>query len=283
MKLTWAHASPGRLVVYASKLAACAGMHPYCPQAELRDEYLHAAHGAAAVREGYLPPAEAAAAALAALPPDARAAAERAIASRPSESTEVVRAAAEAAAAPGMTPEAAEVVRAALFTSHGARSEDGVRAALGPGVRTDARFRVGAEPLATVPAGADGGRPTRVYVGGKHDGMDGGGGGQEGEGRVVEIKTRQRRFLGCPLYERVQLHAYMHVYGVRRGVLVESYLGERREHEVAFDDALWAEVVDAVGAFVAGLAQAPGDGAGAGGLAAAPCAAALAAAPCAAQ
>ena len=63
--------------------------------------------------------------------------------------------------------------------------------------------------------------------------------GVQQDGAVIETKNRKSRFLGVPLYERVQLHVYMVLTKSRRGVLLEYYHLEQRSHEVEFDDAFW--------------------------------------------
>lgn len=236
-----------RVVLFASKLAACAGMHPYQDQAGMRLEFRQARgdKGDAMVDE-YVPPEVAAARAFASLPAELREKVDKAVAVRYDDASAVVRAETEMRCvleAAGAT-EAADAVRTALFTQHGSRCEAGVREAVmveGGKFRnivTDGRFRVTTVPWLTV-------GEYDVYVGGKHDGIE--------DGRVIEIKTRQRRFLGAPLYERIQTHAYMHVYGLRQASLIESYLGEQREHDLPFDDVMWEDVHAAISAFVATL------------------------------
>lgn len=84
---------------------------------------------------------------------------------------------------------------------------------------------------------------TKVFIGGRHDGIN-------SEGKIVEIKTRQSRFLGVPKYERIQVMAYMYIFGTniadQEATLVESYNGTVRSHEIEWDDNLWTEVKDAV-------------------------------------
>ena len=64
---------------------------------------------------------------------------------------------------------------------------------------------------------------------------------------VVEIKRRRNRLFGTiPTYERVQLEAYMRLYDILDGVLVESYGEELGMHWVERDDGLWDDVILAV-------------------------------------
>lgn len=244
IRTSWAHLSrPAggrmRLVLYASKLAACAGMNPYQTQQELSAELRHArGQGDDA---GYLPPREAAARTLDTLGPDARARVDAAMATRYDDAAAVVRAVQEVR---DLVKDevVAEVVQRALYTTHGTQCEAGVRSASevavpGRVIRTDASFTVSPTPWLVL-ADVD------VYLGGKHDGT------MEQGARIVEIKTRQRRFLGAPRYELIQTHAYMHVYGTRSASLIESYMGQRQEHDIAFDDRLWSDVREAVAEFV---------------------------------
>lgn len=254
--LSWAHVGPPpndpekskglrRLTIFASKLAGCAGMHPYVSRDDMRLELRHALFGDAP--EGYLPPKEVEARALkTGMTPAATEALERAVdeikasgaaADSVASAEAVDRATSLVSDMEGVSEEAKEVVRARLFTAHGTHGEDAIREATQAdskgalSIRTDARFR--STRIAT-PPGIDVGFD--VYVGGRHDGI------VDAEGCVTEIKNRVRRHLGVPEYERVQLHAYMAIFGVRKGLLVENYKGDRRQHEVAFDDEFWRGV-----------------------------------------
>ena len=66
-------------MLYASKLAAVAGMNPYCSQDELANEFRAKVIGV--IPDGYMNPDEKADAAISALPLEARNAVKRAIAS----------------------------------------------------------------------------------------------------------------------------------------------------------------------------------------------------------
>lgn len=239
--LSFAHVGRTRVVLYASKLAACAGMNPYCSQEELADEFRAKVIGRPP--DGWATAEAKAAAAIEALPEHARTIAGDAIAGAASfaDASVAGSALATAAAAEGMTAEALEVVRERIFTAQGSRQEPEVRdrheLSRGSRLMQCARFRTSQEPLLEI-------RGLRVHIGGKHDGLD------RANQMVVEIKTRQRRFLGVPRYELVQLHAYMAIFGMRRALLVESFMGEEREHEVQFDDDLWERVRVSVDEFV---------------------------------
>eukprot|EP00798_Chlamydomonas_sp_ICE-L_P028863 gene28863-32051_t len=47
------------------------------------------------------------------------------------------------------------------------------------------------------------------------------------------------RFLGVPLYELVQIHAYMIIFGAKQSIHVENYMGETRETIIPFDEEFW--------------------------------------------
>jgi hypothetical protein len=251
--LSWASVSDKRVVLYASKLAACAGMHPYVAQRSLADEYASVVLGRADT--GWLEPAAQAEQALAQLAPASRAAVDGILAAAPcyAGAAEAAAALEAARAVGGVTDAVMEVVRERLFTAQGNRSEPEVRrqaeAARGTPIVQCAHFRVPSEPWFVAAGSGSGGSSSgsRVFVGGKHDGID------RANARLIEIKTRQRRFLGVPDYERVQVHAYMAIFGLRNATLIESFLGERREHAVPFDDELWERVRGAVEQFLSGL------------------------------
>jgi hypothetical protein len=215
----------GRLVLYASKLAAIAGMNPFVPRQELLDQLRPDAPPVDEKRDVAL--------ALAALPEPVRLRVDAAI--REGDTDAVVRAADEARDT--LPASAASHVVSALFTANGTRSE--ARIIEGAGLRSAAggRFLVSRDPWFSEV-------DVDVYLGGKHDATS------ADASTIVEVKTRQRRFLGAPLYERVQLHAYMVITGVRSATLVESFRDERREHAVPFDEQLWERVRDAAADFV---------------------------------
>jgi hypothetical protein len=168
-----------------------------------------------------------------------------------SATTSAAERVAAVAATEGVTREAAEVVRQALYTADGIQKEDAVREAASASdeparrIRKDDRFLVSAAPWFSTD-------DVDVFLGGRLDGFVCAS-SPDGPGEVVEIKTRQRRFLGVPVYERVQLLAYCFIRGVRTGRLIESYLGERREHAVDFDDALWTSLQHATRAALSRL------------------------------
>jgi hypothetical protein len=73
------------------------------------------------------------------------------------------------------------------------------------------------------------------WLGGRVDGVCG--------DRVVEVKCRRNRFFRfLPEYEKVQIHAYMHLTGKRQCELVQKYNGQIRSEVHHFDPEFWAVV-----------------------------------------
>lgn len=121
------------------------------------------------------------------------------------------------------------LVTSEVYTKHGTQQEDGIRKQYSENQQIQVdhknKFFPSNEPFIVIDE-------LEVYLGGRHDGMT-------SDGKLIEIKTRQRRFLGTPLYELVQVHAYMFIYGLDQAQLIESYLGEQRIHNIQFDHVLW--------------------------------------------
>jgi hypothetical protein len=232
------------LILFASKLAACAGMHRYVPQETLRSEFLRSQ----GLLEGYVTQMEQATAAIEALPDQARARVHSAVAACYPDAAAANAALASLSSSVDLQPEVLSAVRSQVYTKHGQEQEDVVRRAAaersGKRARTSAAFRTCEYPVLNV-------RGVEVYVGGRHDGTL--------DGELVEIKTRQNRFLGTPDYELVQLHAYMHIYGKSSATLVESFNGDIREHKVPFDTDLWGRVISSTAAFLEDLLDAAGE------------------------
>lgn len=62
---------------------------------------------------------------------------------------------------------------------------------------------------------------------------------------LTEHKCRMRGlFYSVPVYERVQLHAYMAMIRLRSAELCETFRGQQERHVVPFDDELWADVTE---------------------------------------
>jgi hypothetical protein len=66
---------------------------------------------------------------------------------------------------------------------------------------------------------------------GRTDGMS--------DDQVIETKNRKNRFLGVPLYEKVQVHVYMLLTGTTHSVLLENFDNKQRSHEIEFDNSFW--------------------------------------------
>ena len=75
----------------------------------------------------------------------------------------------------------------------------------------------------------------KYIIYGRTDGLD--------DDAIIETKNRKNRFLGVPLYERVQIHAYMYITRKRKGKLLENFNGTQKEHIVVFDPDFWEEVM----------------------------------------
>lgn len=261
--ISWAHIgrpnptrnNRRRMVIFASKLAGCAGMHKYVNTEELRFEFRHALYGDDAIDEipdGYLPPKEYEEKVKSTgLTTEAKQLVEESMskitsAEDSTTSSKVVAAAiVKLNAMEGVSEQAKEVVRKDLYTHHGVVGEEAIRvdtavAVDGREISADNKFVTTLGPILEID-GFD------VYVGGRHDGLM-----KDAEGHEIltEIKNRTRRHLGVPLYERVQLHGYMEIFGIRKGMLIENYRKDRVEHDVYFDDDLWAGVLSSTKEFL---------------------------------
>lgn len=62
------------------------------------------------------------------------------------------------------------------------------------------------------------------------------------DGENVEIKTRKTKFLGVPIYEKVQMHFYMATSCVTEWTLKEKYSDKVQDHLVQFDNAFFEKV-----------------------------------------
>lgn len=83
----------------------------------------------------------------------------------------------------------------------------------------------------------------RIFVGGRHDGMD-------DDGNLIEIKNRINELLGVTLYDKVQIHAYMYIFEKRNATLIENYGSIMERHEIDFDDDFWKEIKAELKVFV---------------------------------
>ena len=264
--LSWAHISAPakeggrrRLVVFASKFAGCAGMHQYMNPDEMKFEFIHAICGPGAAEDilpdGYVPPKEFEKQTMErGMTAEAKRTLEDAVDSiKQSENSEqstktVAEAVKKINAMPGVSAAAKELARRDLFTQHGVHGEESIRKDAsnqhGAEIRADNKFRTSAL-LAQLPDGFD------LYVGGRHDGIMQPTSDDDDAGPILtEIKNRTRRHMGVPLYERVQLHCYMSIFNVNRGLLIENYRKEAKEHPVFFDQTFWDGVVETAAVFL---------------------------------
>ena len=227
----WGRYCPNdNLTIYASKLAGCVGMHMYQPQSEFKSEFMRAI-GQDQDDEPYFTNDELAKQELKELSLETQTKISKATEATYSNATDVVEAFTKLTEHTDISTNVIENIRKSMYTKHGTEQESTIRQSfsksIGKTVKTSNKFIANKEPLITV-------NGIEVYIGGKHDGMV--------DGKIVEIKTRQKHFLGTPLYELVQIHAYMHIYETRNAILVESYNGQEKRHEIIFDDGLWAKV-----------------------------------------
>jgi len=87
----------------------------------------------------------------------------------------------------------------------------------------------------------DGGK---YVIGGKVDGIT-------ENGYLVEVKNRQYRFFSyIPIYEKVQIHAYMFLTGIDKCKFVQSYNGEDKTEDISFDYKFWNNVKEECSRFV---------------------------------
>jgi hypothetical protein len=243
------------LVIYASSMAACAGMHPYQSQRELKDEFMSMM--GTCDDPDYVKPDEIAEQDLLKLPLVQREKIKAVVDASYSSATQVIEAFTKLTTAKSDEDETVkseseplpatviDKIRSAMYTKHGQEQESVIRDAFSKEikkpVRTSNKFKKG-HIICSVTTSDEPHHTIDVYVGGKHDGMV--------DDKIVEIKTRQRRFLGTPIYELVQVHTYMYIYGTRQAIIVESYNGEERKHEINFDDELWDKVKTKIAEFV---------------------------------
>ena len=244
--LTWGWLGPNRVTVYASKVAAVAGMHPYVSQRDLVDEYSKVVCGDPST--GWLSQSDRFDTAIARLPKKARLEVDNLLLSNQGSTSASSAPIVDAAAGiRDITPDALAAIKHHLYTESGKQQESIVRRhtelSSGISICVDECQKFRSVPWTTLSNGI------QVSVGGKHDGID------TTTHRIVEIKTRQRRFLGVPEYELLQLHAYMVIFGLRDAVLIESYNGETREHSVMFNGELWSRVTDSMTEFMTHLLQ----------------------------
>ena len=87
---------------------------------------------------------------------------------------------------------------------------------------------------------------TPVSVGGRVDGLT--------PDKVVEVKCRRNHFFNTlPIYEKVQIQAYLFLTSRRVAEVVQKYDGLTRSDEYASDIGFWSEVCDKALIFASGL------------------------------
>ena len=147
-----------------------------------------------------------------------------------------------------------ETLRRNLYTGYGTRNEEAVlrhvRERLGiPCVPDDAFYKKAMGEVDGVP----------WYVSGKIDGIT------EDRSLLLEFKTRiNRLFYRIPIYEQVQVQAYLELLDMERGALVECFTAQTGEVScnilhVERDRAFWERAVHKLRAFVAFLLRLLGD------------------------
>lgn len=88
------------------------------------------------------------------------------------------------------------------------------------------------------------GKSEKYVLGGKVDGIT-------EDGYLVEVKNRQYRlFQEMPIYEKVQIHAYMFLTGIVECKFVQSYKGEDVTTLETFDYEFWDDVKQKCTSFV---------------------------------
>lgn len=97
------------------------------------------------------------------------------------------------------------------------------------------------------------GRIVRVYIGGKCDGIHTDASGNK---VIVEIKNRTKRFFNRVVdYEYVQLMAYLFVFKIDRGVLIERFHGETKRNTIEFEGDKWEKISDVVRSFAQNISN----------------------------
>lgn len=85
---------------------------------------------------------------------------------------------------------------------------------------------------------SDMGEKRKLLLGGRIDGIT-------EEGTLVEMKNRQNRiFKDIPMYEKVQVHAYMFLTGIQECKLVQCYNDEDSTSVITFDKDFWEYVLN---------------------------------------
>lgn len=84
----------------------------------------------------------------------------------------------------------------------------------------------------------------RYLLGGKVDGIT-------DDNELVEVKNRQYKlFDKIPIYEKIQMHAYMFLTGILKCHYVQCYRDKSTTELVEFDEGFWNDVIERLNKFV---------------------------------
>lgn len=231
-----------RITLRASDVAAIVGRNPYRPSNEVFDE-LWQRHSPATFT-GQTRRERGARALQASAPLAAFVAALAEPAAGDSDGAQRAFELAGRAAAPG-DADALAHVRSAIYTAHGARSEDATAdalAAAGARLQRDDAFHT--LDVRTI-------NKNQYVVVGRVDRIEATPDGP----RLVEIKNRVNRLFNKVVgYENVQVQVYLQMLDLPRARLVEQHNGAIASHDVPRDDALWCdEILPKLQAFCEGF------------------------------
>jgi hypothetical protein len=134
-----------------------------------------------------------------------------------------------------------DYVQKQLYTSFGNKEEDVVRETYCKSRKVNYTknnaFLISNKPAIVI-------NGYKVYLGGKHD-------GENENGDFIEIKNRMNRFMDeIPLYEIVQVHAYMFIHDKKKCSLIENFKGKTKVHIIEFDDVLWEKIIQNIKTFM---------------------------------
>lgn len=214
----------GTIIVFASKLAGCVGMHAYIDKADLIQEFnatrnntVHRTFQDVCVDK------------IKNMDHDEQAYITNIIGTRYDNVT-TMNEAIQSIACKCNDPDILKHIKNELYKQQGINEEDNIRKHFSNknNVRVVKNDGFETHHMFTI-------HDTDIRIGGRHDGLT-------SDGRLVEIKNRMNRFLGVPLYELVQVHAYMVIFDTKRATHVENYKGETRETDVEFDPLFWNKI-----------------------------------------
>lgn len=245
----------GSLVIHAAKLSACAGLNKWCPHSDLIDYFAATEFNSVVeLKRGEKIMQDHVDIALL-----VQAAAENAANKMPVEADQIVATLSASDLLARLSREDAaavmEVARSNINMARGIAAEPRIieeltadPIALVKIVPQDGNnaqpFVVSAKPLFTCHRKSN--ETVQIYIGGRCD-------ARRENGRIVEIKCRRNRFLGTPVYELVQVHAYMHIHDQQHAEIVEEFAGSRKSHRIKWDAELWHNTITCAEKFVSGL------------------------------